>query len=75
MKEFLVYIVKQIVDNPKEIEVEERTDEEGRIILKIKADKEDIGRIIGKKGKIIKAIRNLIRVKAIKEKKMVFVEI
>ena len=75
MKEFLEYILKGFVQKPEAIEVEESEDEEGKITLFIKADEDDVGRIIGKQGKIIRSIRNLIRVRAIKEKKIVFVQI
>ena len=75
MKDFLEFILKGIVQKPDAIKVEESEDEEGKITLMIRADEQDIGRIIGKQGKIIKSIRNLVRVRAIKEKKIVFVQI
>jgi len=75
MKDFLVYIIKEIVGKPESVEISENEDEEGRITLTIKASPEDLGRIIGKKGRIIKAIRNLVKIKAIKAKRVVFVEI
>jgi len=75
MKELLLYILKGLVDKPKEIKISEEVDSEGRIMLKISADPDDIGKIIGRNGKIIRAIRNLVKIRAIKEKKIVFVEI
>jgi len=75
VKDFLEFILKGIVQKPDAIKVEESEDEEGKITLMIRADEQDIGRIIGKQGKIIKSIRNLVRVRAIKEKKIVFVQI
>jgi predicted RNA-binding protein YlqC (UPF0109 family) len=75
MKELLEHIVKSIVDNQDKVEVEETTDETGQIVLRLKVDQSDMGKIIGKEGKIIKAIRTIIRVPAIKQGKRVNLEI
>lgn len=77
MKELLEKILKQIVDNPKDIEVEEVTsdDDETFVTLMIYANEEDKGLIIGKGGATISALRDIIRIKAIKENKKVRLEI
>lgn len=71
MKQLLTDIVEKIVSNPKDISVREQTNQFGEIILELKVNPEDMGLIIGKSGKVIKAIRNLIRTKAIVDKKKV----
>ena len=59
-------ILAVILTKPEDLEIKE--DEEGGIInVSLKVAKEDMGRVIGKDGKIIKAIRNLLRIRAIKE--------
>ena len=68
MKILIEYIAKNISKNPKDIEIEEAK-EENSIRYLIKAPKEDIGGLIGKQGKIINAIRELTRVKAVKQNK------
>lgn len=70
MKKALQYIVSSIVDNPKEIEIkEEKID--GIINFTIKVAEEDMGKIIGKNGKVIRAVRNLMRMPAIKQNKRI----
>ncbi len=65
MKETLIYLLKELVDHPEDIIVEEIT-EETRTVLTIHAHPDDMGRIIGKSGRIIKAIRDLIKIIAAK---------
>lgn len=75
MKEFLEYLLKNIVDYPDEIRIEESVVGDFSIQYTIFARQEDIGKIIGREGKIIQAIRNLVKVLAVKENKQVRVEI
>ncbi|MEK7595842.1 MAG: KH domain-containing protein [Patescibacteria group bacterium] len=67
MKEFLEFLVKAIVKNESEVVVEEIIDEASGILLKLKVAQEDMGIIIGKEGRTIKGLRNLLKAKAIKE--------
>ncbi len=71
MKELLLYIVENIVNNPADVKVSEQTREFGEVVLELKVNPEDMGLVIGKGGKIIKAVRSLIRTKAIVDKKKV----
>ncbi len=68
MKDALSYIVARIVDNPKEVAIEEH-EEEGLITFTISVAKDDMGKVIGKEGKVIRAIRNCLKIRAIKENK------
>ena len=60
MKEFIEYIVKQLVDKPEKVIVEETAPNEKTVELKVKVDSSDIGKVIGKQGKNINAIRTLV---------------
>ena len=71
MKEFLTFLVKNIVNHPDDVAVEEKIDSSGYISLELKVNPEDIGLVIGKAGKVIKSLRNLVKVKAIVERKKV----
>jgi len=64
MKDFVEFLVKQLVTKPDEVVIEE-TNDNGSIRVTIKVADEDMGLIIGKEGKIIKSIRGLARAKAI----------
>ena len=70
MKKALEYIVTQIVDNPEKVEISE-VEDNGMINFAIKVDSSDMGKIIGKNGKVIRAIRNAIKISAIKQNKKI----
>ncbi|HHW30525.1 MAG TPA: KH domain-containing protein [Clostridiaceae bacterium] len=74
MKELLEVMAKALVDNPEEVYVNEIEGEKS-LILELKVSKEDMGKVIGKQGRIAKAIRTVIKASAIKENKRVIVEI
>ena len=60
MKEFIEFIAKQLVAKPDNVIVEETTPDEDTIELTLKVDKTDIGKVIGKKGKTVYAMRALL---------------
>ena len=63
--EFLEYIVKALVDNPKDVKVERKVDEMG-VLLSLTVNPADMGQIIGREGSTAKAIRNLVRIVGLK---------
>jgi len=69
MKKLLEFLLKAIVDHPDDVVVEEK--EEGQLNLNLQANPEDIKIIIGKNGRTIKALRELLKMRAIKEKRKV----
>jgi predicted RNA-binding protein YlqC (UPF0109 family) len=70
MKDLLEFIVKSLVSKPEKVKITQ--EDEGEIIrLMFKVDPEDMGLIIGRQGKIIKAIRTLVRTRGLAEKKKV----
>lgn len=74
MKELVEYMAKSLVDNPEEVSVNE-VDGEQSLILELKVAPEDMGKIIGKQGRIAKAIRTVVKAAAVKQHKRVIVEI
>jgi len=74
MKELVEIIAKSLVDNPDMVQVNEIKGEQS-IILELKVAQEDMGKVIGKQGRIAKAIRTVVKAAAIKENKRVVVEI
>lgn len=73
MKELLEYIVKSIVNNPEAVSIEEKesVDFPGLTILTVEVSEEDKGIVIGRKGRTINAIRDLITINAIRNDKRV----
>lgn len=74
MKDTLIYLVTAIVDHPEDVVIDERKEEE-MIVFTIHVNQEDMGKIIGKSGRIIRAIRDLIKILAAKKNLYVDVEI
>lgn len=74
MKEFIQYIVEQIVNHPDEIKVIE-LDEDGFTKYIIEVADEDMGLVIGKHGRTIKSVRSLVKSKAIKDGVRIRVEL
>lgn len=74
MKELLEYLAKALVDNPAAVDVSVVEGEQS-VILELRVDKGDMGKIIGKQGRIAQALRTIIRAAAAKDGKKVMVEI
>ena len=74
MKELVEYMAKSLVDNPDKVSVNE-VDGEQSLILELKVAPEDMGKVIGKQGRIAKAIRTVVKAAAVKQHKRVIVEI
>jgi len=74
MKELLEMIAKSLVDKPEEVVVSE-VEGEKSLILELKVSKDDMGKVIGKQGRIAKAIRTVMKAAAVKDNKRVVVEI
>lgn len=74
MRDALLFIVKSIVDNPDAVIIDEST-ENDIITFTIHADKADLGKVIGKEGKVIRSIRNVMKIPAIKQNKRIHIAI
>ena len=74
MKGLLEVIAKSLVDNPDEVVVPEKETEKG-LVLELKVAPSDMGKVIGKQGRIAKAIRSVVKAAASRENKQVSVEI
>ncbi len=74
MEQLLEHIAKALVDDPDRVEVKQ-VESERLIILELRVAPEDMGKVIGKQGRIAKAIRTVVNAAAVKENKRVVVEI
>ena len=74
MKDLIEFLAKNIVSEVSKVKVEEQAGEGGQVI-KLSVAQEDMGKIIGKSGRVIKALRSLLKIKAIKEGKRVYLDL
>lgn len=74
MKELVEVIAKSLVDYPDQVVVTE-TENEKAIVIELRVAQSDMGKVIGKQGRIAKAIRSVVKAAASKEEKKVIVEI
>ena len=74
MKELLLYMAKSLVDHPEAVSVEEIDGEEGKI-LELRVASEDMGKVIGRQGRIAKEIRTVVKTVAQRAGQRVSVEI
>ena len=74
MKDLVEGIAKSLVDNPEEVHVNEVQGEQD-LILELRVAPEDMGKVIGKQGKVAKAIRTVVKAAALNENQKVVVEI
>ena len=74
MKELVAVIAKALVDDPESVVVNER-EEKKTTVLEVRVAESDMGKVIGKQGRIAKAIRSVVKAAAAKEDKKVIVDI
>ena len=74
MKDLLLYMAKNLVDNPDAVSVNEITDEDG-LVLELRVAPGDMGKVIGRQGRIAKEIRTIVKTVAQRTGEKVTVEI
>jgi len=74
MKDLLTLLAKNLVSHPDKVEVIEEV-QDGIVTLRLKVGEDDMGKVIGKQGRIARAIRTVVKAAAINESKKVNVEI
>ncbi len=74
MAELLAYLARQLVDDPDAVKVEE-TEREGAVILQLYVAKDDVGKVIGRQGRIARALRAVVRASGARSHRRVLLEI
>jgi predicted RNA-binding protein YlqC (UPF0109 family) len=72
--ELLEYLARQLVDEPDAVRVEEIDDDED-LVLRLHVAEGDVGKVIGRQGRIARALRTVVRAAAVREQRRVLVEI
>jgi predicted RNA-binding protein YlqC (UPF0109 family) len=74
VKDLVEYVARSLVDDPTQVKVDE-IKAGGKIVLELRVAKEDMGRVIGKSGRVANALRVLLRVAAAREGKQVTLDV
>ena len=74
MKEFVEFVVRALVDSPDAVEINQ-VEGERTIVIEVKVASDDLGKIIGKQGRIANALRTIVKAAAMKDDKKVTLEI
>ena len=74
MAELLEYLARQLVDDPDAVRVE-TADEDDAIVLRLHVAADDVGKVIGRQGRIARALRTVVRASAARERRRVLLEI
>ncbi|MBM7564584.1 KH domain-containing protein [Paenibacillus sacheonensis] len=74
MKDLILVIAKALVDNPEDVRVEVKEDDRGTV-YQLSVNPDDVGKVIGKQGRIAKALRTVVASAAVKSQKRVMVDI
>jgi uncharacterized protein len=74
MADLLEYLAKQLVDDPDAVRVE-RVDEPDTVVLRLHVAQDDLGKVIGKQGRIARALRTIVRAGSVREHRRVQLEI
>lgn len=75
MKELVHVLVKAIVDEPSQVSIEEKVSPGGEFVYEVRVAPDDMGKVIGKQGRIVKAIRTVVKAAAAKAEKRATVEV
>ena len=75
MKAFLELIIKQLVDNPTKIKIQESIPRDNTVELILEVDRDDVGKVIGKSGRNVNAIRTLLTAAGAKNKHRVTLQV
>ncbi len=75
MRELLVYLARQLVDEPEKVSVEEFEEDDGTLVLELSVGDDDYGKVIGRGGRTAQALRTLVKAAAVKDNRRVLVDI
>jgi predicted RNA-binding protein YlqC (UPF0109 family) len=75
MRELLVYLAQQLVDEPAKVEVEEFEEDDGTLVLELSVGDDDYGKVIGRGGRTAQALRTIVKAAAVKDNRRVLIDI
>jgi uncharacterized protein len=75
VRELLVYLAQQLVDEPDKVEVEQFEEDDGTLVLELSVADDDYGKVIGRGGRTAQALRSIIKAAAVKDNRRVLLDI
>jgi uncharacterized protein len=75
MEDLLEYLAKGLVDRPDDVSVEAFEEEDGTLVLELHVAPDDVGKVIGRSGRTVNALRTVIRASAVKQSRRVLVDV
>ena len=75
MHDLLDYLARQLVDDPDQVRVEQFERDDGELVLELHVAPDDVGKVIGKQGRIARALRTVVKASAVRAGRRVHVEI
>jgi uncharacterized protein len=75
VRELLVYLAQQLVDEPDRVEVEAFEEDDGTLVLELSVADDDYGQVIGRGGRTAQALRTIVKAAAVKDNRRVLVDI
>lgn len=75
MEELLEFLARALVDDPDKVAVEQFTEEDGTVVLELHVAQEDVGKVIGRNGRTVNALRAIVRAAAVRRGGRVLVDV
>jgi uncharacterized protein len=75
VRELLVYLAQQLVDEPERVEVEEFEEDDGTLVFELSVADDDYGKVIGRGGRTAQALRTLVKAAAVKDNRRALLDI
>jgi predicted RNA-binding protein YlqC (UPF0109 family) len=75
VRQYLEFVAKQLVDEPDAVRVEEADGEGGALVLRLHVAQDDVGKVIGRQGRIARALRTVVRAGAVRQGRRTLLEI
>jgi predicted RNA-binding protein YlqC (UPF0109 family) len=75
VRDFLVYLVRALVEHPESVQVEEFEEDDGTLVLELSLAEDDYGKVIGRGGRTAQALRTVVKAAAVKDNRRVLVDI
>ena len=75
MEELLAYLARTLVDEPGEVTVESFEEDDGTLVLELEVAEDDTGKVIGRGGRTVAALRTILKAAAVKQERRVLVDV